>query len=375
MLGGRLMAALQQQAGTKLRFSGVGGPEMQRHGLHSLFSYTELSIMGLVEVLPKARHVMRRMREVAQAIGRDPPDVLVTIDAPGFCVGVVKRLRGHEMPRVHYVAPTVWAWRPGRVYKFKRHFDHLLALFPFEPQYFKAARLPCTFVGHAVVEARPPPDAGPAFRRRHGVGLEAQLLCVLPGSRRGEVGRLLMPFGATVALLAAAYPGLCAVVPTVPQMADAVRAAVATWPVCVAVVEAPTDRLAAMSASNVALAASGTVALELAVCRVPTVIAYKVAPMTHWILRRLVRVSYVNIVNILADKAIVPEFIQGNCVPERLAPALKSIMSSPERRSEILAAQDRAVAQLGGEGTSSPSAMAATAVLRAAATWQGRGAN
>ena len=274
-LGARLMAALVAQTGGHIRFSGVGGPEMREHGLNSLFPYTELSVMGLVEVLPSAVRILRRMREVATAIRRERPDVLVTIDAPGFCFGVVKRLRGHSMPRIHYVAPTVWAWRPNRVHKFRRHFDHLLALLPFEPPYFEKVGLPCSFVGHPVVETAPDADAGPNFRARHGIPSEQVVLCLLPGSRRGEVSRLLEPFGQAARIVADRYPGTTLVVPTVSQVSRSVRAAVAGWPVKAIVIEDTAERYAAMASSTIALAASGTVALELAVYGVPSVVGYR----------------------------------------------------------------------------------------------------
>ena len=189
LLGARLMKALSDVNGGHVRFSGVGGPEMEKQGLSSLFPYTELSVMGLVEVLPSAARIIGRMRQVAAAINGQTPDALITIDAPGFNFGVVKRLKRHAMPRIHYVAPTVWAWRPNRVHKFKRHFDHLLTLLPFEPPYFEAVGLPATFVGHPVVESATGPEASRLFRKHHQIGDATKLLCVLPGSRRGEVGQ------------------------------------------------------------------------------------------------------------------------------------------------------------------------------------------
>lgn len=366
-LGARLMAALVAQTGGRIRFSGVGGPEMHLHGLNSLFPYTELSVMGLVEVLPSAAKILRRMREVATAIRRERPDVLVTIDAPGFCVGVVKRLHDHSIPRIHYVAPTVWAWRPNRVHKFRRHFDHLLALLPFEPPYFERVGLRCSFVGHPAVETVPDRDAGSKFRARHGIPPEEVVLCLLPGSRQGEVARLMEPFGQAARIVADRNLGTTLVVPTVSQVAVSVRATAGGWPVRAIVVEGTTERYAAMASSTIALAASGTVALELAVCGVPSVVGYKVAPLTGWLLRRLIRAPFVNIVNILADAEIVPEHLQENCEPGQLAASLQAILDDPLRKAAILAAQEAAISKL--RGSEPPSVRAAKVVLSVISKW------
>ncbi|MBT3401177.1 MAG: lipid-A-disaccharide synthase, partial [Rhodospirillaceae bacterium] len=191
VIGARLIEALTAAVGPDLRVSGVGGPEMEAAGLKSLFAYGELAIMGLFEVLPSVPRLLRRMRLVAKDIERLKPDVIVTIDSPGFVFGGIRRLRSRDCPRVHYVAPTIWAWRAGRVRKFHKHFDHLLALFPFEPPLFDAAGLASTFVGHPVAEGNVDAGDGAAFRKRHGIAPDATVLCVLPGSRRGEVSRLL----------------------------------------------------------------------------------------------------------------------------------------------------------------------------------------
>ncbi|MEK9662094.1 MAG: lipid-A-disaccharide synthase, partial [Alphaproteobacteria bacterium] len=237
-LGGALMQALAALAGGPVSFHGIGGPDMAAQGLVSLFDYAELSVMGLVEVLPHAPRLLRRIRETASAIEQDPPDVLITIDSPGFVFRVVKRLRRRDFPRIHYVAPTVWAWKPGRVHKFRRHFDHLLALLPFEPDYFSAVGLPCTFVGHPVVER----DADAAadrqrFRAAQGIADDAPLLCVLPGSRRGELDRHIDTFGEVAAMLAKRINGLAAVMPTLPHLRTRLESATAGWPLPVAIVD------------------------------------------------------------------------------------------------------------------------------------------
>ncbi len=350
LIGGRLMAALRDRLGDRVRFTGIGGPQMTEQGLESLFPYSELAVMGVFEVLPKARSLLGRMRIAARAIERVQPDVLVTIDSPAFAFGVVRRLRSRNIPRVHYVAPTVWAWRPWRVHKFRRAFDHMLALLPFEPPYFEKAGLSCKFVGHPVIEGGADKGDGVAFRAQHEIDAKTTVVCVLPGSRGGEVKRLLAPFGGAVARLAARRSDLVAVVPTLPHIASQVRMAAEAWPFRAIIVEGTTARFDAMAASDVAIAASGTVALELAMARVPTVIGYKVAPVTALVLRRMMRVRFVSLVNLLVSRAALPELLQDKCRPKALAEALETMLSVPSRRQDALEAQAEAVRALGLAG-------------------------
>lgn len=350
LIGARLMAALKRQLGGEVRFSGIGGPQMTEQGLNSLFDYAELAVMGLFEVLPRARSLLRLMRVAARAVEAAQPDVLVTIDSPAFAFGVVRRLRSRAFPRVHYVAPTVWAWRPRRVHKYRRRFDHMLALLPFEPPYFEKAGLTCSFVGHPVTEGGADKGNGKGFREQHGIEADATVVCVLPGSRSGEVNRLLQPFGGAVGRMAARRKGLVAVVPTLPHIVEKVRKAAEAWSVRVVVVEGTAARFDAMAASNVALAASGTVALELAMARVPTVIGYKVAPVTALVLRRMIRVRFVSLVNLLVSRAASPELLQDECAPKPLAEALENLLSVPSRRQNVLAAEAEAVRALGLSG-------------------------
>ena len=373
-LGGALMRALRELADRPMHFSGVGGPTMAGQGLDSLFDYSELSVMGLVEVLPHAPRLLRRIRQVAAAIEADPPDVLLTIDSPGFVFRVIRRLGRRDFPRIHYVAPSVWAWKPGRVHKFRRHFDHLLALLPFEPPWFERVGLPCTFVGHPVVESDVDVvSARRRFREEHAIPADATLLCVLPGSRRGELDRHLAPFRETVALLAKHQPDLRVVVPTLPHLVGRVKAETAGWPVPGVIVTEPAARQAAMAAADAALAASGTVTLELARMRVPTIVAYRVAPLTAFLLRRLVHVDYASIVNLIAGRAVIPEFLQDAMQPAAMADALQSLLDDPVRRRAMQEAQAAAMRAL-GEGGEPPSHRAARVVLDVVRDWRKTGA-
>lgn len=362
LLAASLMAALKRLTGGQVRFAGVGGPRMAEEGLDSLFPMAELSVMGLIEVLPRLPNLFRRINQTVDAARAARPDAVVTIDSPGFTFRVAKRLKGDGFPLIHYVAPTVWAWKPGRARKIAQFLDHLLVLLPFEPPYFEREGLATTFVGHPVVERGADQGDGPGFRARHGIEPDAPLLCVLPGSRRSETDRLLPVFADTVARLAADRPGLRCVVPTVATVAATVRAACAGWPVPVVVVEGEAEKFDAFAAADAALAASGTVALELACARTPTVVAYKVNPLTAWLVRRLIRVRFVTLVNLILDRAVVPEYLQDDCRPDILSASLGRLLDDKDAARAQTEQADEALSHL-GRGGPSPGENAAKAVL------------
>jgi lipid-A-disaccharide synthase len=361
-IGARLMAALRKRHGPDIRFAGLGGEAMIAEGLDSLFPISDISIMGLLEILPRLSLVLRRIRETVAAIRDLKPDIVVTIDSPGFCFRVWRKLGAAAPPLMHYVAPTVWAWRPERAKKFADAIQHLLALLPFEPPYFEAVGLPCTFVGHPVLESGANKGDGAAFRARHRIPDDAKVLGVLPGSRRGEVSRLLAPFGASVRRLAQMHPGLRVIVPTMPSVADLVYSVVDDWRAEVVVVPDMDEKYDAMAACDAALAASGTVALELAMARVPMVIGYRLNVLTGLVVRRLVRVKYVCLINLLIDREAVPELLLGDCKEERITPAVDRLLSDSEARKSQVASSAEAIAMLDAGGVV-PSDRAAGAVL------------
>lgn len=366
VLGARLMAALKQATGGQVRFAGVGGERMIAEGLDSLFPMEELTLFGLAELLPKLPNLIRRINQTAGAILAAKPDAVVTIDAPDFCFRVLKKVRRADrgIRLIHYVAPTVWAWRPGRAAKIAKFLDHLLVLLPFEPPYFEAVGLPATFVGHSIVEAGVEKGDGAAFRARHGIPDTVPLLCVLPGSRRSEIKVLLPDFAATLALLKSKFPTLRAVVPTLGKVAAPVRSAAADWPVPTLVVEGDGEKYDAMAAADAGLAASGTVALELALARLPSVIAYRIHPLTYRLYRRLIRVKYANLVNIMLDRMLVPERLQGDCTPPKLAEAVAQLLEEPAARRDQVDGVAQVARWLGQGGDKTPSQRAADAVLK-----------
>ncbi len=362
-LGAALMAGLKALAGREVVFRGVGGPGMQAEGLNSLFAMDELSVMGLVEILPKYFHFKRRIRETAQAALDWSPDVVITIDSPDFCFRVARIVKaGSTVPVVHYVAPSVWAWRPGRGAKMARYVDHVLALLPFEPPYMQAAGMGCDFVGHPVVsEPVASDEEAQAYRVRHDLG-QAPVLLVLPGSRRGEINRLAPVFGDVVARLVEHAPDLRVVVPVAPGRMTLVQEAVADWrgdPVLIAP-DAKDDKRAAFRAADAALAASGTVALELAAVETPMVIAYDMNPLSRAIISRLLRIDSVNLVNLVTDTHAVPEFIGKDCRAELITPALEAVLSSSGTQVQAM----RTTMERLGRGGKDPGLRAADAVLK-----------
>ena len=320
--------------------------------------------MGIVEVLPKYRHLKRRIAETTQAVLEAEPDVLITIDSPDFCLRVARQVREQRQVRVvHYVAPSVWAWRPGRADKMAKVVDHVLALLPFEPPYMQAAGMECDFVGHPVAgEPEVSGDDITAFRAAHGLG-QAPVITVLPGSRRGEVARLAPIFGAALTRFLAGHPDMRVVIPTVAGVHDLVCEQVAHWSMPVTVLPAdlpPADKRAAMAVADIALAASGTVSLELAAAGTPMVIGYKANWLSWQLAKRLVKIDTATLVNLVSDTRTVPEALGEDCTPERIAEALEAVLRDPAAQ---MAAMETTMQAL-GRGQEDPGLRAARAVLR-----------
>jgi lipid-A-disaccharide synthase len=361
VLGARLMAALKA-ARPGLAFAGIGGPRMEAEGLVPLFAQKELAVMGLLEVLPRIIQLRARLKQTIADILARRPAVLVTIDSPGFTLRVLRGVAGHGIPRAHYVAPQVWAWRESRVKHFPGLWEALLCLLPFEPGFFAKHGLAATFVGHPVLEAGLDQGNAARFRAAHDLKPDQRVVIVMPGSRRSEVGRLLPIFGETLQRLAAKLPGLVPVVPVAHSVAEAVRAATATWPVKPILVAETAEKHDAFAAADAALVKSGTSTLELALAGVPMVVAYRVNPLSAAIAKRLVKVKYAGLVNLLAGREVAPELIQTRCTPPLLEAALGRLLTDPvEAAAQRMAFRDIA-AGLAPPGIA-PSAAAASEVL------------
>lgn len=368
-LGAALMEGLSDLLDDDVEFLGVGGPLMQAQGMESLFPMDELSVMGLAEVLPKYRQLKRRIAETAETALQAKPDVMISIDSPDFCLRVAKLVKAaSDIRTVHYVAPSVWAWREGRATKMAKVIDHVLALLPFEPPLMEAAGMECNFVGHPVVsEPQASNVEATLFRAKHKLGQNKTLL-VLPGSRRGEVSRLTPVFGAALQEIVQAEPDLKLVIPTTGNVTDLVREAVADWPVKPVILDPrgmepevyKLEKAAAFAAADAALAASGTVSLELAAAGTPMVIAYDMNWLSRILISRMLKVDTVTLVNLVSETRTVPEFIGKNCLPKKIAPAVVKVLGGARGQQEAM----ELTMQRLGRGGQRPGLRAAHAVLR-----------
>ncbi len=356
-LGAALMAGLRS-LDPRVRIEGIGGPQMESQGLRSLFGMETLSVMGLTEVLPRLPGLLRRRDAAVAAIAALRPDALVTIDSPDFCLRVAGRARAADasLRTIHYVAPSVWAWRPGRTAKMARSIDHVLALLPFEPPFMRRAGMSCDFVGHPVV-AEPKATAAEIAALAARTGADVAL--VLPGSRRGEISRLMPVFGAALEQLPA---GFRVVIPTVPHLAEAVRASATRWRGDPLVVTGPAEKRAAFALARAALAASGTVSLELAAAGTPMVIAYDMSWISWQVISRLMRIDTVTLVNIVAEQQAVPEFLGPACRPGPVGAAFARLLTVPSERDRQTRALDLTMERL-GRGGEAPGLRAARSVL------------
>jgi lipid-A-disaccharide synthase len=360
-LGASLMAALRSQVATPIEFRGVAGPAMQAQGMTSLFPLSDIAVMGFLPVLRHLPTLIARIRRCVDAIVAAPPDVLVLIDSPDFTHAVARRVRKRlpQLPIVDYVSPSVWAWRPGRARGMRRYVDHVLALLPFEPDAHRRLGGPaCTYVGHPLIErlAELRPAEGEAARA-------APVLLVLPGSRRAEIEALMPTFGTVGGAIAAIVPGLSIVLPAVDSQAARIERLAATWPCRPTVVRGEAAKFAAFRRARVALAASGTVTLELALSGVPMVVAYRVPKLEAALARRLIQVPSIVLPNLILGEAAIPEMVQDDCVPEKLMAALLALLASGTERERQVAALQRLDARMRLGGSLTPSALAARVVL------------
>jgi len=369
-LGAALMAALKTLR-PDVTFDGIGGALMAEQGLTSRFPMEELSVFGIAEVLPKYRHLKRRISETARAVINTTPDVMITIDAPDFSLRVARLVKAaSDIRTVHYVAPSVWAWRPGRAEKMAKSIDQVLALLPFEPKYMEAAGMRCDFVGHPLVaEPLASADEIHQFRAETGIN-DAPVLLVLPGSRRGEVSRLCPIFAEALRPVIAKTPNIRIVVPAARAVASAVTEAVQNWPGNPVVLDPSgmtneaeiARKRAAFGAANFALAASGTVSLELAATATPMVIAYDMNWITWQIMSRMARIDTVTLVNLINGANVIPEFLGPACKPDAVATALNELISKEAAQAVQLEAMAKSMTAL-GKGAEPPGLRAARAVL------------
>ena len=364
-LGAALMRALRQRSSVPLRFAGVGGREMTAAGLASLHPIDDFSIIGFAAIPRRLPTILRHMWATVRAVLARRPQALVIIDSPGYTLWVARfvRRRDRSIPIIEYVSPSVWAWHPGRARSMRRSIDHVLALLPFEPEVHRKLGGPaCSYVGHPLIEqaANLRPSESEAMRRRS----DPPIVLAMLGSRSGEVARLAAIFGDALARVQERVGPIEVVVPTVAHLRGSVTEATAAWRLRPRIVVEQTDKQAALRTARVALTKSGTVTLELAIAGVPMVAAYRVSPLEGWLIRRLLRVQSVILANLVIGQNVVPELLQEQCTPDRLADALVALVGdTPERRRQIEAfSRLDAIMEIGSRA---PAARAADIVLGA----------
>ena len=358
VLGARLMHAIKARR-PDITFAGVGGSAMAAQGLDSLFPIRALALMGLLEILPKIFQLKALLKQTVADIKNRAPDLLVTIDSPGFTLRVLRALQPTTLKRAHYVAPQVWAWRENRVKHYPGLWDELLCLLPFEPGFFARHGISARFVGHPVLESGAETGSAERFRARHAIQAGAKILTVMPGSRQTEVSRLLPILEATIRLLP---EPVVPVVPLAGPVEAVVRQRTASWPIQPILVADTQDKHDAFAASNAALTKSGTSTLELALANVPMLVTYRINPVSHQIVKRVVKVKYASIVNLLLDRPVVPELLQYDSRSDRLAAELHRLLTDPA----AAAAQRQGFAEaltLLRPSSGTPSEAAAEAVL------------
>lgn len=336
-LGGALIRALRQRASVPVHVSGVGGREMTAEGIESLLPIDDFSIIGFAAIPRRLPRILHHLIKTVRAVLARRPHALVIIDSPGYTLWVARFVHRFDrsIPIIDYVSPSVWAWRSGRARSMRGYIDHVLALLPFEPGvHHRLGGPPCSYVGHPLIEevAKLRPNESEAARRK----ADPPVILVMPGSRSGEVARLADVFGATLALVQERIGPIEVVVPTVAHLLPQVTKATAGWPVRPRIVVDPAEKQAAIRIARAALAKSGTTTLELAIAGVPMVAAYKVSNLEARLIRRLVRVPSYILANLVIGENVVPELMQDECTPERLADTLVPLIGdTPQRRRQV----------------------------------------
>ncbi|WGO84830.1 lipid-A-disaccharide synthase [Arsenophonus apicola] len=335
ILGAGLIRALKQQV-PNARFVGVAGPLMQAEGCEAWYEMEELAVMGIVEVLGRLPRLLQIRVDLTRRFAKLQPDVFVGIDAPDFNITLERKLKQTGLKTIHYVSPSVWAWRQDRVFKIGEATDLVLALLPFEKRFYDRYDIPCRFIGHTMADIIPLQPDKQAARAQLNITHDAKCLAILPGSRRTEVEMLSADFLQAAQILIKDFPQLQILVPIVNQQRrqqfEAIYRKVSpTLPLNILDGQA---RLA-MMAADVTLLASGTASLECMLVKCPMVVGYRMKPVTYWIAKRLVKIPFISLPNLLAGEALVKEFIQQDCQPEQLADSLKSLLNDEKKVEQL----------------------------------------
>lgn len=334
LLGGQLLGGLTQRW-PQLATDGIGGPDMARHGFEPWWPYEKLAVRGYIEVLRHYRGIVRIRDELRERLLASPPDAFIGIDAPDFNLGLEESLRARGIKTVHYVCPSIWAWRPERIHKIKRAADHVLCLFPFEPDILAREGIAATYVGHPLANVIPMEADKRGARRQLGIPEDAEVLAVLPGSRASEIDYHADVFLAAAAIVQRARPGLHLVVPAMPVLKSRIEQAArrAGLHQDLHILEGQSH--AALAACDLTLIASGTATLEAALFKLPMVIAYRVNWISYFMMKPMQLQPWIGLPNILSGEFVVPELIQRDANPESLARALLDWLDAPGKMAAV----------------------------------------
>ena len=366
LLGSKLMKEIKKKE-KNAQFIGVGGELMMKEGLTSIFNYQELTIMGFVEILPKIPAILKRIKQTSNKIADVNPDYVITIDSPDFCFRVIKKIQHlSHIKKVHLIAPSVWAYRESRAQKIAKLYDLLLAILPFEPPYFSKYGLKTVFIGHPITENKPnftqKEQINADFRKKHALKEDDIVICTTPGSRIGEVSKIYPEFITAINILHKKYPNIALTIPLTPKTKDLVQE-MSQKLTCKYILIDREEKESALLSSNCALAKSGTNNLELSLYKIPTVIAYKVNKISYFLAKFMIKIKFVNLINIILNKGVIAEMIQEDCEGQKLATELEKLIKNKKYQEEQVKMSQNALLLLGLDFKESPSTKAAQEII------------
>lgn len=372
VLGGKLIAKIKEEIKNDPKFSnkelelfGIGGKNMIDQGLKSFFEMSELSLMGFAEIIPHLPKLIKRINQTATEIIRINPDIVITIDSPDFCFRVIKKLKKNpdakNIKKIHFVAPTVWAYREKRAHKIAKLFDLLLVILPFEPPYFQKYGLKTKFIGHPITENKIE-IADNDFRKKYEVSDDEILICLTPGSRIGEVKRILPEMTEAINILSKTHKNLVAAIQATEKTYDLIKDQITQFQTK-AILVLPEDKIKLFSSANLAIAKSGTNTLEMAMYELPMIITYKVNLLTYLLLKMMIKIKFANLINLILNREVIPEMLQYDCNGTKLAEQLNILLKNPEKQKNQIKESLEVLKILGLNSKENPSLKAAKAVL------------
>ena len=366
LLGAKLIKEIKLKD-KDAKITGVGGALMKEQGLKSIFPMEDLSVMGFFEVIPHLKKLLGRIKETANKILETNPDYVITIDSPDFSFRVVKKLKNFSGKKIHLIAPSVWAYREGRAQKISKIYDLLLAILPFEPPYFEKYGLKTKFIGHPIVENAPDfskkESGNNKFRKKYSIKIDDILICITPGSRAGEVKKIFPEFIKAINNLSQKIPNLKVVIPLVDKTRNLVEEMSQNLNVKTIFVE-KSDKKSAFLATNYALAKSGTNNLEFSLHKIPMIIAYKVNFLSYLLIKSMIKVKFVNLINIILNKEIIPEMIQNNCTSDKISLKLEKLISDNDFAQNQIKQSQAALKLMGLGSSKNPSQKAVNEIFK-----------